>query len=203
MPFKASGTWGGLAANLLAKEGCRIIAVSDSRCGIYNLKGLDIKSLLRHKVKTGSVRGFEDSKLITNAELLELECDILVPSALEDQIDKANASDIKAKLIIEGANGPTTAEADEILFDKGVTVIPDVLANAGGVIVSYFEWVQGKQSFFWDEAVVNDKLQDLMTNAFGEVLSISQDEKVDMRTAAYMLAIRRIAQAITLRGIYP
>ncbi|MCL0103852.1 Glu/Leu/Phe/Val dehydrogenase [Dehalococcoidia bacterium] len=197
------GNVGRAAAKLLAKEGCRIIAVSDSRGGIYNPKGLDPESVLRHKTETGSVLGFEGSETVTNAELLELQCDILVPAALEDQICKANAPNIKAKVIIEGANGPTTAEADEILCDRGVTVIPDVLANTGGVIVSYFEWVQGIQSFFWDEAEVNDKLQHVMANAFGEVLSISQHEKVDMRTAAHMLAIGRIARAITLRGIYP
>ncbi|HAZ31861.1 MAG TPA: glutamate dehydrogenase, partial [Dehalococcoidia bacterium] len=168
-----------------------------------NPKGLDTESVLRHKTETGSVLGFKGSETVTNAELLELQCDILVPAALEDAICKANAPNIKAKLIIEGANGPTTAEADEILCDKGVTVIPDVLANAGGVIVSYFEWVQGIQFFFWDEAEVNDKLQHIMVNAFEEVMSISQHEKVDMRTAAYMLAIGRIAKAITLRGIYP
>ncbi|MCL0037192.1 Glu/Leu/Phe/Val dehydrogenase [Dehalococcoidia bacterium] len=197
------GNVGGVAAKLLAKEGCRVIAVSDSRGGIYNPKGLDPESVLRHKTETGSVLGFEDSETVTNAELLELQCDILVPAALEDQICKANAPRIKAKLIIEGANGPTTAEADEILCDRGITVIPDTLASAGGVIVSYFEWVQGIQSFFWDEAEVNDKLQHVVANAFAEVLSISQHEKVDMRTAAYMLAIRRIARAMTLRGIYP
>ncbi|MCL0064916.1 Glu/Leu/Phe/Val dehydrogenase [Dehalococcoidia bacterium] len=197
------GNVGMAAAKLLAKEGCRIIAVSDSRGGIYNPKGLDPESVLRHKTETGSVVGFQDSETVTNAELLELQCDILVPAALEDEICKANAPNIKAKLIIEGANGPTTAEADEILGDRGITVIPDVLANTGGVIVSYFEWVQGIQSFFWDEADVNEKLQYIMTKAFEEVMSISQHEKVDMRTAAYMLAIGRIAKAITLRGIYP
>ncbi|MCL0074323.1 Glu/Leu/Phe/Val dehydrogenase [Dehalococcoidia bacterium] len=197
------GNVGMAAAKLLAKEGCRIIAVSDSRGGIYNPKGLDPESVLRHKTETGLVVGFQDSETVTNAELLELQCDILVPAALEDEICKANAPNIKAKLIIEGANGPTTAEADEILGDRGITVIPDVLANAGGVIVSYFEWVQGIQSFFWDEADVNEKLQYIMTKAFEEVMSISQHEKVDMRTAAYMLAIGRIAKAITLRGIYP
>lgn len=197
------GNVGSVAATLLAKEGCRIIGVSDSRGGIYNPKGLDPASVLRHKKETGSVLGFADSVTVTNAELLEIQCDILVPSALEDAICKSNAPNIKAKLIIEGANGPTTAEADEILCDRGITVIPDVLANAGGVIVSYFEWVQGIQSFFWDEAEVNEKLQHIMINAFGEVLNISQLEKVDMRTAAYMIAIGRIAKAITLRGIYP
>ncbi|MCD5417564.1 Glu/Leu/Phe/Val dehydrogenase [Candidatus Bipolaricaulota bacterium] len=197
------GNVGMVAAKLLAKEGCRIIAVSDSRGGIYNPKGLDPEDVLRHKTETCSVVGYQDSETVTNAELLELQCDILVPAALEDEIYKANAPNIKAKLIIEGANGPTTAEADEILGDRGITVIPDVLANAGGVIVSYFEWVQGIQSFFWDEAEVNDKLQHVMANAFEEVMSISQHEKVDMRTAAYMLAIGRIAKAITLRGIYP
>ncbi|MCL0098741.1 Glu/Leu/Phe/Val dehydrogenase [Dehalococcoidia bacterium] len=197
------GNVGMVAAKLLAKEGCRIIAVSDSRGGIYNPKGLDPEDVLRHKTETCSVVGYQDSETVTNAELLELQCDILVPAALEDEIYKANAPNIKAKLIIEGANGPTTAEADEILGDRGITVIPDVLANAGGVIVSYFEWVQGIQSFFWDEVEVNDKLQHVMANAFEEVMSISQHEKVDMRTAAYMLAIGRIAKAITLRGIYP
>ncbi len=209
------GNVGSEVAKFLSKEGCRIVAVSDVYGGVYNPKGLDINGLLtrdasfarlgllaRNK-ETGWVIGSEDAETITNAELLELQCDILVPAAVEDQICKINASNIKAKLIIEGANGPTTAEADEILSDKGVTVIPDVLASTGGVIVSYFEWVQSMQSFFWDEADVNDKLQRRMTNAFEEVMSISQHEKVDMRTAAYMLAIGRIARAMALRGIYP
>lgn len=209
------GNVGSAAAKCLANEGCRIIAVSDVYGGIYNPKGLDIAGLLAREAsfardgllardrETGSVVGFKDAEIVTNAELLELPCDILVPAALEDQICEINAPNIKAKLIIEGANGSTTAVADEILCDKGITVIPDVLANTGGVIVSYFEWVQGLQSFFWNEVDVNERLQHIMTNAYEEVLYISQREKVNMRAAAYMLAIGRIAQAINLRGIHP
>ena len=147
--------------------------------------------------------GFKDTETITNTELLGLQCDILVPAALEDQIVEANAADIKARIIIEGANGPTTPEADKILHDNGVFVVPDVLANAGGVIVSYLEWVQDIQSLFWSETEVNNHLQRVLSNAFDEVLTISQLEKVDMRTAAHMLAVGRLAQAITLRGMYP
>lgn len=197
------GNVGMVAAKLLAKEGCRIIAVSDSQGGIHNPNGMNPEDVLHHKIETGSVLGFKNSEPITHAGLLALECDILVPAALEDEICKGNAPNIRAKLIIEGANGPTTAEADEILCENGITVIPDVLANAGGVIVSYFEWVQGLQSFFWDETEINDKLQYIMTNAFEEVISIAKHEKVVMRDAAYMLAIGRLAKAITLRGIYP
>jgi glutamate dehydrogenase (NAD(P)+) len=191
------------AAKLLAGEGCQIIAISDSKGGAYNTKGLDVESLLNYKKQTGSVVGFADSESVTNAELLTLPCDILVPAAIEDQIVKANAADIKARTIVEGANAPTTPEASEILNDKGVFVVPDILANAGGVVVSYFEWVQGVQAFFWSEDEVNHQLQRVMDSAFGEVLEMSQREKVDMRDAAYMLAIKRIADAMEARGIFP
>jgi glutamate dehydrogenase (NAD(P)+) len=191
------------AAKLLAADGCRIIAISDSKGGIYNPKGLDLESLLNYKKQTGSVVGFADSESVTNTELLALPCDILVPAAIEDQIVKANAPDVKARIIVEGANAPTTPEASEILNDKGVFVVPDILANAGGVVVSYFEWVQGVQAFFWSEDEVNHQLQRVMDSAFGEVLEMSQREKVDMRDAAYMLAIKRIADAMEARGIFP
>ena len=197
------GNCGATAAKLLAKEGSRIIAVSDSKGGIYNSKGLDVDSVFRYKKETSSVVGFKDGETITHAELLKLACDILVPSALEGDIRADNAASIKARIIVEGANGPTTTEADKILHDNGRFVVPDILANAGGVIVSYFEWVQGLQSFFWSEEEVNSRLQDIMDNAFREVLEVSQREKVNMRDAAYMLAIDRLARAITIRGTFP
>jgi len=197
------GNVGGTVAKLLAEKGCRIIAISDSRGGVYNPKGLDLKSVLEHRRETGSVTGFKGAEAITNAELLELPCDFLIPSALEDQIVKANAASIKARAVMEGANAPTTPEADRILCDNGVLVIPDILANAGGVVVSYLEWVQSLQSFFWDEEEVNDYLNRIMTNAFNEVLALSQNEKTDMRTAAYILALRRLSIAMNLRGIFP
>ncbi|MCD6299631.1 MAG: Glu/Leu/Phe/Val dehydrogenase [Dehalococcoidales bacterium] len=200
---QGAGNVGATAANLLSREGCRVIAVSDSKGGVYNPKGLNIADLICHKRETGSVNGFKDSETITNAELLGLQCDILVPAAMENQIVKTNADSIKARIIVEGANGPITPEADRILGDNGVVIVPDILANAGGVVVSYLEWVQGLQSFFWDEAEVNAYLQRIMTNAFTEVWEISQQHKVDMRTAAYMLALQRLSCAMSMRGIFP
>jgi glutamate dehydrogenase (NAD(P)+) len=197
------GNVGGISAKLLSGYGSRIIAASDSSGGVYNPKGLDIAGLQRHKEETGSVIGFKDSDNISNNELLELKCDILVPSALEGAICSPNAPSIKASIIIEGANGPTTAEADKILAENGIIVIPDILANAGGVVVSYFEWVQGTQSFFWREDEVNRRLQEIMDNTFHEVLEVSQREKVTMRDAAYILAIDRLASAIRIRGLFP
>jgi len=197
------GNVGATSAKLLARAGGKVIAVSDSTGGIYCPKGLDIDAVARHKAATGTVVGFKDADVISNAELLAMKCDILVPAALEHQIHEGNAASIQAKLIVEGANGPTTAEATKILCDKGVFIVPDILANAGGVIVSYFEWVQGLQSFFWSEDEVNQRLKTVMDNAFREVLEISQREKTDMRDAAYILAINRVAQAMMIRGIYP
>jgi glutamate dehydrogenase (NAD(P)+) len=197
------GNVGGIGAQLLQELGCTIIAVSDSKGGIYNPKGLDAEDVMRHKAETSTVVGYPGTDTITNSELLELDCEVLVPAALENEITKENADCVKARIIAEGANGPTTPEADAILFDKGVFVAPDILANAGGVTVSYFEWVQGLQSFFWSEDEVNANLEKIMVRAFEDVLAISQRREVDMRIAAYILAIDRVANATLLRGIYP
>jgi glutamate dehydrogenase (NAD(P)+) len=197
------GNVGAVTADLLAKEGCRVIAISDSKGGVYNPEGLNLEGVVDHKKETGSVIGSRNTEKVTNAELLELKCDILVVAALERTLIRANAPAVKARIIIEGANGPTTPEADKILLDNGIFLIPDILANAGGVIVSYLEWVQGLQSFYWDETDVNNYLGGLMTNAFNQVLRIREDEKVDMRTAAYMIALRRLVAAMTTRGIFP
>jgi glutamate dehydrogenase (NAD(P)+) len=197
------GNVGAVAAKLLTREGCRLIAISDSKGGVYNPKGLDPDLLSAQKKETGSVVGFKNAETITNAELLGLGCDILVPAALEHQLFKANAASVKAKLIVEGANNPITSEADRILGDNGILVVPDILANTGGVIVSYLEWVQGLQFLFWEEGEVNDYLQKILTKAFAEVLQTSHQEKVNMRIAAYMIALRRLASAMALRGIFP
>ena len=210
MPFEGAtavvqgyGNVGAVAAYLLHDAGCRVIGVSDSRGGIYNPKGLDPRDVLRHKKETKSVVGYPGADTITNEELLELPCDILVPAALEKQITEKNADKIKAKLIVEGANGPTTPDADKILKGNGVFVVPDILANAGGVTVSYFEWVQGLQSFFWSEEEINCKLEKIMAKSFAEVWTVAQDKGIDMRTAALVRAIDRVAEAIYIRGIYP
>ena len=200
---QGAGNVGVTTANLLSREGSHIIAISDSKGGVYNSKGLELDRVFAHKRESGSVIGFKNAETITNAELLELQCDILVPAAMEDQLTKANADSVKAKIIVEGANAPTTPEADQILREKGIFIVPDILANSGGVVVSYLEWVQGLQSFFWDEAEVNAYLQKIMTEAFTRVLEISQHEKVDMRTAAYILALQRLSCAMTMRGIFP
>jgi len=197
------GNVGAIGAELLEEIGCTVIAVSDSRGGIYNPKGLNVKDVIRHKAETGTVVGYPGTDTVTNEELLELDCEVLVPAALENAITEKNADRIKARIIAEGANGPTTPEADEILFDKGAFVIPDILANAGGVTVSYFEWVQDLQNFFWSEEEVNKNLGKIMVKAFQDVLAISQKKKVNMRIAAYILAIDRVATATLLRGIYP
>ena len=197
------GNVGSTAASLLATRGCRVVAVSDSKGGVYDPKGLDIRGLLDYKKQTGSVVAFDGAETITNADLLAVPCDILIPAAMECQITASNAAQVKARILVEGANGPTTPEADEILRDKGVLVIPDILANTGGVIVSYFEWVQDIASFFWDEEEINNKLERIITNAFAEVSDISQADKTDMRIAAHILAIRRLVSAMSIRGIYP
>jgi glutamate dehydrogenase/leucine dehydrogenase len=198
------GNVGYHAARLLHDElGCTVVAVSDSKGGIYNPKGFDPKDVLVHKEKKGSVVGFPGSKPISNADLLELDVDILAPSALENAITSENAPRIKAKIVAEGANGPTTPDADDILSGKGIVVIPDILANGGGVTVSYFEWVQNLQQFFWTDADVREKLEKHMTQAFEAVWETSKREKVDMRMGAYMVAIGRVAEAYKFRGIYP
>jgi glutamate dehydrogenase (NAD(P)+) len=180
--------------------GCKIVAVSDTKGGVYNPEGLDPELLVKHKQDTGSVVGFPNTKQISNEDLLELDVDVLVPAALEGVITEENAPRIKARIICELANGPTTPEADEILYKNNVFVIPDFLANAGGVTVSYFEWVQNLMNYYWEEEEVHAKLDKKMTKAFADVLSTSLEHKVDMRTAAYMVAIQRVAEAMKVRG---
>ncbi|MBI4279146.1 MAG: Glu/Leu/Phe/Val dehydrogenase [Armatimonadetes bacterium] len=197
------GNVGSIAAYLLHDLGAKVIAVSDTSGGIYNPKGLDPRAVLRHKDQTKSVKGFPGTEAVTNEELLEIPCDILVPSALEGQINGDNAGRLKTRLIVEGANGPTSPEADEILRERGIMVLPDILANAGGVIVSYFEWVQGLQQFFWTEEDVNRNLEAIMVRSFNQVMAVAQERKADMRTAAYIRAVSRVADALMTRGIYP
>jgi glutamate dehydrogenase/leucine dehydrogenase len=197
------GNVGSIAAQLLHEQGCRIVAASDSRGGVYTEKGIDPKDLLRHKEQTGSVVGYRGTDAITNDDLLELPCEILVPSALEGQITRENAPRIQARMVVEGANGPITPEADEVLRERKVFVVPDILANAGGVTVSYFEWVQDLQSFFWSEEEINERLERILMRSFREVLAVSQEKKVDMRTGALVKAVARVADALMTRGIYP
>jgi glutamate dehydrogenase (NAD(P)+) len=197
------GNAGAIAAEILQKEGARVVAVSDRQGTIYNEKGLDITSVEHFKKEHETVVGFPGTQRLGPKDVLTVDCDVLIPAATEGQITGANAGQVKAKIIVEAANGPTTPEADRILFDKGVQIIPDILANAGGVTVSYFEWVQDLQSFFWSAEEINAKLHQIMGRAYGEVAKIAADEKCDMRTAASMLAIGRVAEATRLRGIYP
>ncbi len=186
-----------------AEQGSKIVAASDSTGGIYGPDGFDPVKLLSFKEKTGSVQGFPGTKKVSNEDLLELDVDILAPCALENQITSANAGRIKAKIVGEGANGPTTPEADDILFKRGITVLPDILANGGGVTVSYFEWVQNLQEFFWTKEEVDSKLESHMVKAFVSVWETHVKEKIDMRQAAYMVAIARVVEAYKVRGIYP
>ena len=197
------GNVGRIAARLIHGMGAKIVAVTDSRGGLHNPNGLDFPAVAAHKDKTGQVSGFKNADAITNEEALTIKCDVLIPAALENQITERNAKRIKAKVVAEGANGPTTPGADKILYDRGIFLIPDILANAGGVTVSYFEWVQGLMEYFWSEEEVNDKLRRIMQKAFAETLDVSLREKVDMRLAAYMLAVRRTADAGQTLGVYP
>lgn len=197
------GNVGSIAAKLFADDGAKIIAVSDSQGGIYNKNGLNPMEIEEHKAKTGSVMNFKSAKNIDNEEILELEADILIPAALENQITKENANNIKARMIAEAANGPTTPEADEILYKNKIFLIPDILANAGGVTVSYFEWVQNLQNYYWTEEDVNQKLERVMKEAFNNVYKIYKKDGIHMRTSAYVLAVGRIAEALKLRGIFP
>jgi len=197
------GNVGGVAARLLWREGCLIVGVGDAGGGVSSSRGLDIRQLEAHVAETGSVAGFPGTDAVKGAELLELPCDILIPAALGSQIRGDNADRIKASIVAEGANGPTTPEADAVLRDRGVTVIPDILCNAGGVVVSYFEWVQGLQYYFWRESEITSRLQEVMTRAFNRVWAIAQKEGMDLRTAALMEGVRRVADGFRLRGLYP
>jgi len=196
------GNVGSVTADLLAKEGATIVAVTDKSGGLFNATGLDIPDLLTWTREHRQLAGYPRGEAITNDELLTSDCDVLVPAALENVITSKNAKKIKAKVICEGANGPTTAGADKILEENGVFVIPDILANAGGVTVSYFEWVQDRGGYFWDEATVNHRLEAIITRSFKEVVTLADKHKVNMRVAAYMLAIDRVATMHRLRGMY-
>lgn len=191
------------AAKILYDKGAKITGVSDSKGAAYNPNGLNIDEIAAHKAESGTVMGYKGGTDLTTDELLGMESDILIPAALEGQIHAGNVNRIKTKILAEGANNPVTVEAESVLIDKGIFLLPGVLANAGGVVVSYFEWVQDLQRFFWNEDEIDQKLKIIMTRAFGEVLKLSLDKKLDMRTAATVLGVKRVAEAIQLRGLYP
>jgi glutamate dehydrogenase (NAD(P)+) len=197
------GNVGANLARLLDQEGTKIVAVSDSGGGVYNANGLDVPAALAHKQEHGTLAGLSNAEAVTNEEVVELPCDIFAPCALEQVVTEENADRVKAAVICEGANGPVTPTADAILEDRGVLVLPDVLANAGGVVVSYFEWVQGLQEYFWKEYEVNAKLNDIVVRAFEETWSAAERYTTSMRVAAYGLAVQRVAEATTIRGLYP
>ena len=199
---QGAGNVGGIGARLLYEKGYKVVGISDIFGGIYNPNGLEIPKVLEHLKKTKSLEGFPDADYVSNEELLELECDVLAPCATENQITSENAHKIKCKILAEGANGPTTPKADAILYENGVFVIPDILANAGGVTVSYFEWVQDRIGYFWREDEVNQRLEETMVASFNELTAFSEQHKVDTRTAAYMMAIDRVAYHTKMRGIY-
>jgi glutamate dehydrogenase (NAD(P)+) len=196
------GNVGSIAAELLAEMGAKIVGVTDWKGGIYNADGLDIPKLIAYNQQNKTVAGFSGGEPLSNEELFKLDVDILIPAALEDQITMDNQKDIKARVIVEGANGPTRPDADNALHDRGVFIVPDILANAGGVTVSYFEWVQDRYGYFWTEQEVNERLEAKMMEAFADVLQTSQHYKVDMRSAAYIVAIKRVATVTKLRGMY-
>ena len=200
---QGKGNVGGVAARLLHEAGCRVVGLSDSKGGISNGKGLDIPRVLRHLQEGGGFADLPDVDRITNADLLALPVDILIPAALEGAIHEGNADRVRAKLVVEGANGPTTAAADRILEQKGIRVVPDILANAGGVTVSYFEWVQDLQFYFWREEEINQRLQDLMVAVFRRVWEYAAEQRIAMRLAAMSLAVKRVAEAHRIRGLYP
>jgi len=202
------GNVGMNTAKFLHEDGCRIVGVTDMSGGIFDPKGIDIPRLALHAEKTKAIRGFPIGDFVpdyheANRRLFSAETDVLIPAALENQITDSNAAEVKAKIIVEGANGPTTRRADEILNRKGVQVVPDILANSGGVIVSYFEWVQDIQAYLWSEQEVNAKLKDLMNGAFNQVRQFADTHNVTMREAAYMLAVNKMAEVTKLRGIFP
>ncbi|HEX5229053.1 MAG TPA: Glu/Leu/Phe/Val dehydrogenase [Bryobacteraceae bacterium] len=196
------GNVGGMSARLMARSGFKIICIIEYDGAVYNPNGLDIEALMQHRRETGSITGFAGGEDIDRDSAMFLDCDVLLPAAKENVINTTNADRIKAKIICEGANGPTTSEADAILREKKIFVIPDILANAGGVTVSYFEWVQDRQGFFWNEQLVNGRLEEIMVNSFRDVVSFAEKHNVHNRLAAYMLAIDRVASALQTRGLY-
>jgi glutamate dehydrogenase (NAD(P)+) len=197
------GKVGAPSVRLLADLGCRVVAVSDMHGGVYNPKGLSPTGLLAHRNETGTVMGFEGGEPISNEELLELDVEVLVPAALESVLTEDNAEDVRANVIVEAANGPTTPEADQIFHDRGILVVPDILANAGGVTVSYFEWVQDLQAYFWREDEVNARLREIMERAHVDVIELAEDRKATMRVAATVLGVSRVAEAHVTRGLFP
>jgi glutamate dehydrogenase (NAD(P)+) len=197
------GKVGAPAVELLAEQGCRIIGVSDHMGGVYNARGLSPVGLAAHHAEAGTVAGFEGGEPITNEQLFALECDVLIPAALESVITEDNAHLVQARIVVEAANGPTTPEADEILHDRNIEIVPDILANAGGVAVSYFEWVQDLQAYFWTEDEVNARLRRVMEDSYVSVLDLAEDRKVTMRQAATILGVSRVAEAHTTRGLFP
>lgn len=198
------GNVGATAAKIAEEHGATVVGISDAVGGIYNPKGLPVAELMnRYAGREGGIQEFKDCEKVSNRELLELDCDVLIPAAIAAQIDEGNANKIKAKLVVEGANGPCTFEADKILHDRGIHVVPDILANAGGVVVSYFEWVQDLQNFFWEEDRVNDQLTKIMQRAYSQVDATMRQHKTDMRTAALIIGVKRVADATVRRGIFP
>src|SRR5271154_2284889 len=196
------GNVGGMAAKLMSRAGYRVVCIIEWDGAVYNATGLDIQALMKHRQETGSITGFSGGEDIDKDEAMFLETDILLPAAKENVITSQNAGRLRTKILCEGANGPTTHIADPVLAEKGIFVIPDILANAGGVTVSYFEWVQDRQGYFWNEQMVNDRLEEIMINSFQDVVAYAEKHSVNNRTAAYMLALDRVAFAIRLRGIY-
>jgi glutamate dehydrogenase (NAD(P)+) len=197
------GKVGGYAAQLLHDAGCRVVAVSDVVGGLYRERGLDPEAINRHKKEAGGVSGFPGAEPLSNAELLEIDCDVLIPAAVEGVISVKNADAVKARVVCEAANGPVTFEGDKVLNDRGVFVVPDILANSGGVTVSYFEWVQDIQAYFWSEEEVNERLRQILERAFGEVYQLAKDKDMTMRQAAHWIGVGRVAEAHLTRGLFP
>ena len=197
------GNVGANSVDLLQEQGCIVVGVSDVQGGVYNSRGLSYQGLSKHVQAEGSLAGYEGGVAVTNKELLELDCDVLIPAAIENQLTEGNAGRVKASVVVEAANGPTTPSADEIFKDREILVVPDILANSGGVTVSYFEWVQDLQSYSWDEDEVNERLRKIMERAYVDVLHLAEDKKVTMREAATVLGVSRVAEAHTIRGLYP
>ena len=197
------GNVGSISARLMHELGCKVVGLSDINGGVYNPNGIDVHQALHHSKEHGTLHGMPNTEPVTNAELLELPCDVLIPAALENQLTGRNASRVKARLIIEAANGPTAPDADHIFNDRGIVVVPDILANAGGVTVSYFEWVQDLQRFFWAENEINDRLETLMMRSYRAVKQKAEEQDSSLRMGAYLLAVARVAEATEIRGIYP
>ena len=203
MVVQGFGNVGSISARLLHELGCKVVGLSDISGGVYNPRGIDVHKALHYSNEHGKLKGLPNTEPVSNAELLLLPCDILIPAALENQLTERNAAQVKARLIIEAANGPTTPEADRILNDRGIVIVPDILANAGGVTVSYFEWVQDLQRFFWAENEINNRLESIMTRSYHAVRNKAVQQETNLRMGAYLLAVATVAEATEIRGVYP